>query len=343
MIEQYKVEEFVYSYLQKPKRRGNGYIARCPICGDSQKNQNMRRLNIDYFPRYDEWIYKCYNGGCPENSGNIQSLYAHVVGCTWKEANEALGEKKVYDSQELLDKLDGKKKYDDSVDEQGTLDLNIDDCISFQDVPDGRIEKRYHDALKKFILDRKIPLRRNVMVATKGKYRNRFILPVTSEEGHMTYFQGRAMTKDIQPKYLNPVVVKENIILNSHLFDSDKYIIVCEGQIDAWMVEYNQGTACLGASINDAFLEKIVHLSRKGVICALDNPKIDKSGMENYKKLLEKSRYGKQLRYFFMPNEIDKDLNDVRIREGNQFNMYNFVVENSFNSFKTSMIMQSVI
>ena len=44
-----------------------------------------------------------------------------------------------------------------------------------------------------------------------------------------------------------------------------------------------------------------------------------------------------------MPNETDKDLNDVRIREGNQFNVYDFVVENSFNSFKTSMMMKSVI
>jgi hypothetical protein len=151
------------------------------------------------------------------------------------------------------------------------------------------------------------------------------------------------MFDHMMPKYLNPVVLKENIVLNGHLFDPDKYIIVCEGQIDAWMVEYDQGTTCLGASINDAFLANVSHMTRKGVICALDNPKIDESGYENYKKLLEKSRYRNQVKYFFMPNEIDKDLNDVRMREGNSFNMYDFVVENSYNSFKTSMIMNSVI
>lgn len=343
MIEQYKVEEFVYSNLHKPKRRGNGYIARCPICGDSQKNQNMRRLNIDFYPKYDEWIYKCYNGGCPENSGNIQSLYAYVLGVTWKEANEALGEKKVYDSQELKDKLDGKKKYDDSVDEVGTLDLDLSDCISITDRPDSRIGKNYHTALKKFIVDRRIPLRRNVMVACKGKYQNRFILPVYSNTGHMIYFQGRSMFDHMYPKYKNPVVIKENIILNEGNFDFDKYIIVCEGLIDAWMVENDQGTSCLGASISDKFLEKIVTLSRKGVIVALDNPDMDKSGYENYINLLEKSRYRNQLRYFFMPNETDKDLNDTRIREGNAFNIYDFVVNNSFDSFKTSINMQSVI
>jgi hypothetical protein len=83
-------------------------------------------------------------------------------------------------------------------------------------------------------------------------------------------------------------------------------------------------------------------MTNKGVIVALDNPKIDKSGFQNYEKLL-KSRYGRQIKYFFMPNDTDKDLNDVRIREGNSFNIYDFVVENSFNSFKTSMNMNNVL
>jgi len=343
MIEQYKVEEFVYSYLQKPKRRGKGYIARCPICGDSQKHLNMRRLNIDYYSKYDEWIYKCYNGGCPENAGNIQSLYAHVMGCTWKEANIALGEEEKYDPDNLKEKLAGGKKYEDSVDEQGTLDLDDNDCIGLFDKPEGRIEHNYLKALQKFVVGRRIPTRRNVKVAVRGRYKNRFILPVTNNIGQMTYFQGRALNDDMLPKYLNPVVIKENIILNSHLFDPDRYIIVCEGQIDAWMVEYNQGTTCLGASISDVFIENVLPMSHKGIICALDNPLLDKSGYENYQKLLEKSRYGRQIKYFFMPNEIDKDLNDVRVRNGNAFNIYDFVVENSYNSFKTSMKLNGVI
>ena len=340
MIERYKVEEFIYSSLHKPKRRGDGYIARCPICGDSKRNPNLRRLNIDYYPRYDEWIYKCYNGGCPENSGNIQSLYAFVNGCTWKQANEALEEKK-FDAEKLLDRLDGKGHVDEE-DSTGVLDLDLNDCITLDDMPEGRIERNYHNSLRRFIIDRKIPLRRNVMVAYTGKYQNRFILPVYDETG-MVYFQGRAMFDHMQPKYMNPVVVKESIILNRHLFDKTKHIIICEGQIDAWMVEDNQGTTCLGASISEEFLGKIIHISGKTPIVALDNPLIDKSGYENYTKLLKKCRYGGMIRYFFMPNDTDKDLNDVRIREGNKFNIYDFVVENSYNSFETSMKLDPVV
>ena len=340
MIERYKVEEFVYGSLQKPKRRGQGYIARCPICGDSKKNPNLRRLNIDYYPRYDEWIYKCYNGGCPENSGNIQSLYAYVHGCEWKDANEALSEKK-YDSDQIKKRLDKKVYVDEEDEPQGILDLDINDCISLRDNPEGRIEKNYLKTLKKFYIDRYIPLRRNVMVAHRGRYQNRFILPVYQND-ELVYFQGRAIYDYMLPKYLNPVVIKENIVLNIEYFDPEKYIIVCEGQIDAWMVEDNQGTTCLGASISDEFIQKLIPLTNKGVICALDNPKIDKSGYENYNKLLN-SKYGKQIKYFFMPNETDKDLNDLRIKNGNSLNVYEFVIKNSFNSFKTSMILKNVI
>jgi len=341
MIERYKVEEFIYSNLQKPKRRGQGYIARCPICGDSKKHPNMRRLNIDYYGKYDEWVYKCYNGDCPENSGNIQSLYAHVFGCDWKTANDELAEKK-YDAEKIKAKLAPRVEHVDSVDEQGVLDLDYKDCISITDKPEGRQEQKYLLKLKRFFIDRKIPIRRDVRIAHKGRYQNRFILPVY-QDGELVYFQGRALLDDMIPKYLNPVVVKENIVLNREFFDPEKFIIVCEGQIDAWMVEDNQGTTCLGAGITDVFLEKVIPLSKKGVIVALDNPLTDKSGLENFEKLVNKSRYNKQLKYFFMPDDTSKDLNDVRVKLGNDFNIYDYVVENSYNYFKTSIKLKNVL
>lgn len=341
MIERYKVEEFLYTNCTKTKRSGDGYVLRCPVCGDSKKNPNMRRCHVDYYLKYDEWIYKCYNGDCPESSGNIQSLYAHVMGVTWKEANDELIEKK-YDSAKIKAKLDrDKNTFVDEEDEKGVLDLDFNDCISLTDKPDGRVQQRYHHYLKRFLVDRWIPTRRNVMVAYTGKYKNRFIIPVY-ENGEMVYFQGRAMNNDIQPKFLNPVVVKENIILNRESFDPDKFIIVSEGLVDAFMIEDDQGTTCLGASISDAFLENILPLSRKGVIVALDNPVIDESGYTNYKKIVENCKHAGRLRYFFMPGTKHKDLNDYKLKN-RQVNMYDFVVNNSITFFKTSIIMKNVV
>lgn len=340
-VEQYKVEEFLYSNCEKTKRNGgSGYVLRCPICGDSKKNPNMRRCHVDYYSKYDEWVYKCYNGGCPEPSGNVQSLYARVMSVDWKTANDELTDKK-YDSKKIKARLDKKKTFVDEVDEVGILDLDSKDCLTLNQKPEGRIQEKYHQLLKKFYIDRWIPTRRNIMVAHSGKYKNRFIVPVY-EKGEIVYFQGRAMNDEITPKYFNPVVIKEHIVLNRENFDPEKYIIITEGLIDAFMVEHDQGTSCLGASISDIFLEKLLPLTKKGVIIALDNPDIDKSGYENYIKLIEKSKHARRLRYFFMPGLDHKDLNDLKLKE-KTINIYDYIVENSISHFKASITMKNVV
>lgn len=345
MIERHKVEEFIYSYLTKVKRKPNGgYNARCPICGDSKKNPNMRRLHIDVYDKYNEWIYKCHNGGCPENTGNIQSLYAHVVGVTWKEANNELKDNE-YDPEKWKQRLEPKKEWVDEVDEVRTsLDIDLNDEVYFYNSePEDRIGKKYVEHLRKFLVERKLPLRYNIAIAHDGKYKNRFIVPVYNGD-EMIYFQGRSIYKEQKPKYLNPDVLKEQIILNLNHFDEEKSIIVAEGLLCGMSVEGNQGTACLGSYPNDVFMGKIFHKYPKAnVIVALDNPLIDESGFKCYQKFIEESSYAQRVRYFFMPNELHKDLNDVRIAEGWKFDLHKFVEENSYSFFKSSIKIQQVL
>lgn len=330
------MEEFIYSHLQKARRHKGGYIARCPICGDSAKNANKRRLHVDYYPKYDEWVYKCYNGDCPQPSGNIQSLYSYVMGCTWKEADNALSDKK-YDSMKIKKRLDKKTEYVDEVDAEGGIDLSLDDCYTINSAPEDTLGKRYVQKLKGFVVDRMIPLRYKPMIAFRKKYQGRLIIPVF-ERNKLVFFQGRSAFDFIQPKYLNPDVAKENIVLNIDDFDFSKPVVICEGLIDAMSVEGNQGTACLGSGISDNTLAKIYdRYALAQIIVALDNPLIDDSGHKNYKKLMEESIYGKKLKYFFMPGTEYKDLNDVRRKKGNRFNVLQFVEENSYTHFKASM------
>lgn len=338
MSERYLIEEFLYSNCNKVKRSGDGYLLRCPVCGDSKRNPNKRRCHVDYYSKYDEWIYTCYNGDCPAPSGNIQSLYAHVMGVSWREANKALNEQK-YDKDKLKARLDKKVEYVDEEDQQGVLDLNLSDCLTLQQTPNGRIEERYHNSLKKFYIDRQIPLRRGIMVCHSGKYKNRFIIPVYDGD-KMVYFQGRSIDNHTEPKYLNPVVLKEDIILNKNEFDPEKYIIVTEGLIDAFMIEDDQGTTCLGASLSDEFIEKLLSFSRK-IIIALDNPTLDESGCKNYIKIIEQSRYAKMLKYFFMPWDNIKDMNDLRLNN-KSLNIYDYVVKNSLGHFKASIVIKNL-
>jgi hypothetical protein len=343
MIERHKVEEFIYSYLHKVKRKPNGgYNARCPVCGDSKKNPNMRRLHIDVYDKHNEWIYKCYNGGCPQPSGNIQSLYAHVCGVTWKEAHDEMRDRE-YDAKKIKARVtEPRKEWQDEVDEVRTnLDIDLNEEVYFHNSEtDSRIGKRYMDVLRKFIVSRKIPLRYNIAVAHGGRYRNRLIIPVY-EGDEMIYFQGRSIHDEQKPKYLNPDVLKEQIVLNLNLMDMELPIVVAEGLLCGMSVEGSQGTACLGSYPNDVFMRKIFHKYPKAdVIIALDNPLTDESGYECYQKFIKKSPYAQKVRYFFMPNEVHKDLNDVRIAEGWKFNLLEFVDKNSHSFFKSSRKIQ---
>lgn len=342
-VDQSEVESFIYSSLEKVKRSGNGFIARCPVCGDSKTNPNKRRLHIDFYNKYDEWVYTCYNGGCPNPSGNIQSLYAFVHGVTYLEADNILNNRK-YDSDKLKKKLNstGVNIVEEKDESRGVLDLDLSKCYRLTDKPDSLQGKKYIDILKKFIIERRIPTRYNPMICFDGVYENRIILPVY-DDNELVYFQGRKIFDWMEPKYLNPVVVKENIILNKNNFDRDKFIIVTEGLTCAYNIG-NQGTSCLGAAISDEVLEKLFQYTDIGVIIALDNPKKDKSGYKNYQKIIEGSKYAKRLKYFFMPGEIYKDINDMCMDNPLSFlpEVYKYVVENSISHFKANFLLKNL-
>jgi hypothetical protein len=342
-VDQSEVESFIYSSLEKVKRNGvQSYVARCPICGDSKRNPYKRRLHIDYYSKYDEWIYTCYNGGCNE-SGNIQSLYMHLNNVDFKTANDVLTGRK-YNSDKLKKKLDKDKTvYVDEVDPlTTTLDLDLSLCYSVKDKPEGIQGKKYVDILTRFIVDRRIPTRYKPLICFEGKYENRIIIPVY-EGNEMIYFQGRKIFDFMEPKYLNPDVVKESIILNRENFDKDKYIIVTEGLACAMNIG-NQGTSCLGATISDDFLRELYKYTNKGVILALDNPLLDESGYKNYIKIIEGSSYAKKVKYFFMPGKKYKDINDLCVDNPVSFlpKTYDFIVENSVSYFKANFLIKNL-
>ena len=100
-------------------------------------------------------------------------------------------------------------------------------------------------------------------VAYKGEFRNRVIMPIY-QDNKMVYFQARTLTGS-EKKYKNPTAPKQHIIFQKDIWDTTKPVIITEGLLDALSVG-NQGTMCLGASINKHFLDQIPN-----PIIALDN------------------------------------------------------------------------
>jgi DNA primase len=318
------VSEFVHQYCENVKTSKNGthFLARCPVCGDSKKSLSKKRFNLDF--NNGNPIWHCFNCSA---SGSFLSLYSNLKGLS---IPQSLKELQSYDPDYLIQKL-SKRKEEKAIEEieYEYHDYILNDCISPTETVDGYLKAMYQKQLKKFIRDRKLSLK--VFVAYKGEYQRRYIIPIYDDK-HIVYFQGRAMIDDILPKYKNPTLTKGNIIYNRRNFNKDKYIVICEGLIDAATIG-RQGTSCLGSEISKDFIKDVSQLTDKGLIICLDN---DKAGLKSVLKLIDNNNIPPETRFFLFPYKYRKygDINEFFIGTSIN-NIYNFVKENSYTSTTT--------
>lgn len=317
MIDLEIVTEFMYAHFELVKITKNGthFLARCPLCGDSKKNPYKKRFNLDYHDGVPGW--NCFN--CDEH-GNFYEIYSRIKGIAYDDAVDRLKHEK-WDKARVRQRLDKKKKKKEEI-EFTHFNWIKKDC--------EKPPERYVKALKKFYNDRIIdPTKNKLYICYQGKYKNRIIFPIFDEDQNIVYFQARRIpTTNLIPKYDNPASPKEIIIMNSHLFDSDKYIIVPEGIIDAWMIG-TQGTTCLGKYISEEFLDKLFAMTSKGVIVALDN---DDEGRKALHKFMKENKYSRKVKYFFHPSEFSEydDINSICKGKKVQ-NVYELITRNSVN------------
>lgn len=323
------VNKFCFEHLDKCETTKNGYSwnARCPFCGDSKKSKFKKRFYIKF--ENEQVVCHCFNCG---TACDFYGLYAHVMGMS---RDEAVSEFRKFDVSRIKTKFKEKEKkpkteikYDPKY-----FDWIKDECIT---TPSNRKEHILFQILENFRISRKIDNAYPLYVSYKGDFANRIIVPVVEDE-HIIYFQGRAISDDFYPKYLNPIAEKSNVILNKEHFNKTEPIIIAEGLIDAMSVDKHQATSCLGASISDDFLKKINKYTESGLIIALDNPKIDERARIELNKILRYSSFS-NLKFFIMPNDY-KDLNEAKVKM-NLESVYDFVIQNSFDSFKTSLMLK---
>lgn len=316
------VASFMFAHFEQVKqsKRGTHFLARCPLCGDSKRNPYKKRFNMDYNDGVPGW--NCFN--CDEH-GNFYDIYSRMKGISYDDAVERLKnpawERGNKDHKDKVTKRLEKKKIVKEKKEFTHYNWITEDC---KEPPE-----RYVNALKVFYESRKIPKECQLYICYQGRYKNRIIIPVFDENQNIVYFQARRIPKTkLVPKYDNPASPKEIIILNYHLFDPDKYIVVPEGIIDAWMVGI-QGTTCLGKYISKEFLDQLFLKTKKGVIVALDN---DDEGRKAIHKFMSENKNAQRVKYFFHPPEFTgyDDINSI-VRGNDIKNVYNMITRNSVN------------
>ena len=157
---------------------------------------------------------------------------------------------------------------------------------------------------------------------------------------NIIYFQARRIPgSGITPKYDNPVAPKELCILNRHRFDREKFIIVHEGLIDAFMVG-DQGTSCLGKEISNELIYELTKLTDKKVIIALDN---DSEAYKALARFMKKSQLAQKVLYFLYPKEFRgyDDINSIVKGSSVELNVYELITQNSV-SYSTAYTKLSI-
>ena len=323
------VSDYVLQNFPKVKITKNGthFTARCVLCGDSKKSQSKRRFNLDW--NNERPIFHCFNCG---ESGTFLNLYSRLEGISRRHAYQILYQHDVskYSSESVRDKINGKGPHGEPIPKQPQVFMNIlDDCLGPGDTAKGYITQKFQNYLLNFIKERKIPKDIKLFVAHKGKYKGRIIIPVYNNEDDLIYFQGRAIHDAVKPKYLNPDTDKQLVIYNDGNFERDKYIIVSEGLLDAFMIP-KQGTTCLGSNISEFFIKMLMKKTDKGIILAFDN---DNPGIESMLNFMKTNKYSDVVFYFLYPDKypVDTDLNAL-VAKYNVDDVYQLVVKNMHSS-----------
>jgi hypothetical protein len=320
------VYNFVCENFENVTVKGNQFLARCPLCGDSLKSKRKKRFGLKYNDK--NTVYHCYN--C-ENSGSFYKLYAIIKKI---DINTAYNECESISStfNNILNNFLPKK---DIVRKPATTNFNwiTSECLNEYSREPGLIYDSYVETLRKFRKDRKIPSNIPLFISYTGRYKGRIIIPVYDINGDIIYFQARRTIENIQPKYLNPDFPKEIIIPNFDYFDPDKPIVIVEGLLDCYSIG-KQSTSCLGKEVDDAFIRRI-RKKCKNIIIALDN---DKEGKKAMIHIRNNSTFCKSLQYFIMPYNNIKDINELLVQNNTQnINIYKFIIDNSYD-YKTCYI-----
>jgi hypothetical protein len=323
------VTQFMMQHFEQTVVSNNGthFLARCLLCGDSEKNQYKKRFNLDWNDGVPGW--HCWNCG---RHGNFIEIYSIVKGISYDDAKKEIFK---YDKKSIKRQMNEYKKRPK---EQNKKEIDYDDfnwikkkCYSIPKyIPEelGYMENQYLARLANFIETRKIPSKYKIYICHSGKYKGRIIIPIFNEINRIIYFQARRIPNtDIEPKYDNPVAPKELCILNKHLFDRNKSIIVHEGLIDAFMVG-DQGTSCLGKEISEELIKILLNLTDKDVIIALDN---DSEAYKALAKFMKKNKYAHQVKYFLYPMEFERydDINNIVRSNEQQLDVYELIIKNS--------------
>lgn len=310
-----------FSHLPRFKQVTNGprfkLNFRCPICGDSQKDQFKARGWAYEQPTGGVAIH-CYN--CDAHMGlgrylkeNEPDLYREYILEVRKETGKTR-------APEVVNKPQVEKKFIQK----------LDYCERLDRLPSAH-------PICKYVEKRKIPKAKwnrlwftsqwpaLVNSVNPGTYANeknesRLVIPIFNAEGKIESFQGRALSKDAPQKYMT-IKSYENAtkIYGQDTVNESKLVFVMEGPIDSLFID--NAIAITGGSLD---LSIVPYKDNRAWI--MDHEPRHPDTVKRMKKLIDA---GEKIVFWDKSPWSSKDVNDMIINEGaTQESIMNYINNN---------------
>lgn len=161
--------------------------------------------------------------------------------------------------------------------QQKNVDLPVDFKLvvlaSSRD-PDANAVRRY---LKSRNVDESDIWRYRLGVSNESKWARRVMIPSFMKSGALNYYIGRAIDRNVRPKYDNVDAKKTDIVFNDINIDWTKPLTVCEGPFDVFKAGEN-ATCLLGSELNESHIlfDSIV-THNTPIVLSLDDDMTDKT------------------------------------------------------------------
>ncbi len=325
----FEIVSFISQYV-KLKKIGRNYVGHCPFHSEKTPSFTVSP---------EKQIFKCFGCGA---AGDVVTFYMKLRGLEFREALAELAEKAGI-------KID-KTYFLEKKREREEIELNFKVAKIYQNFlwshPSGERARTYlkerglsEETAKTFLLGyapgegrvlasmlraQKIDLElaQRVGIITKDRdgsfldlFRDRLIFPIFNENGECVGFGGRALSSQVEPKYLNSPeskVFKKGEVLYG-LFQSKEYIkkegivIIVEGYFDflsLWEKALRNVVATCGTALTEKHLSKL-KLIAEDYIVFYDGDRAGKQAAIKAISLI--ARTGKIPKIIVLPEELDPD------------------------------------
>ena len=266
---------------------------RCPICGDSEKNQNKRRGFI--YEKSNKYFYRCHN--CDYGT-TFNKFLEKVNPVLHKEYITERYKEKRSEPKTIIPKFNFTPKFNKVLQGLSTIDSLFDEhpaklYLKNRKIPEKYFSKLYFCTKFKEWTNKVIP----------NKFRSlkqdtpRLVIPFFDEKNNIIGYQGRSFDPKDQCKYITiKLEGVENLIFGQERLDINKKQYCVEGPLDSLFLPN-----CLA----------IAGLNFKGVglssVIVLDNEKRNKQIKEALNKLIING-----YSVCIWPDNIkEKDINDM--------------------------------